>query len=149
MCQTPGKSVGLFESRRETMGVKTHMAERSHQRGPAGDGTNGKRAARTRDSGKDCSADQGQSQWRDVSLKKTQLLLSYCQTRGGHSAASACPSRNSHTRCGAEGQGVLNYMWNKRISLRRRAAVFWGGNRKGDGVWEPRALREQESSGKR
>ena len=31
-------------------------------------------------------------------------------------------------------------MWNMLISLRRRAAVFWGGNRKRDSVWELRAL---------
>lgn len=96
MCQTPGKTVGLFESKREMIGIKTHMAD-SYQRGPAGDGTNWRRAMRTHDSGKDCSADQGQSQRRDISLGKTQLLLSYCQTSGGHSAASVCPSGNSHT----------------------------------------------------
>ena len=55
----------------------------------------------------------------------------------------------SQGSCGVERQDVLNYMWNKCISLRRRAAVFWGGNRKGGSVWELRALRQQESSGKR
>ena len=80
------------------IGIKTHMAD-SYQRGPAGDGTNWRRAMRTHDSGKDSSADQGQSQRRDISLGKTQLLLSYCQTSGGHSAGGKIVQliRGSHS----------------------------------------------------
>lgn len=85
----PQVTIGLFESRREMIGVKTHMAE-SYHRGPAGDGTNGRRAVRTHDSGKIVQLIRGSHSGETPALGRPGCFCLYCQTSGGHSGLPAC-----------------------------------------------------------